>query len=184
MQRQGAAAQQAWRQLASLDPSLSPYLASPSNLVVNGGFEEKILDGGFDWIYVAKPHVDVAIDTSEFHSGARSLSISFDGRNPGDAGIYQFIPVKPNTEYKFTAAYRTEDILTASGPRFSISDAYSDISYLLTDDVMGTSPWRQQQSQFRTGPSTDLLLLRVARQPAAPLIKGKLWIDDLRLVAN
>lgn len=184
LQRQVAAAEQAWRQLASLDRSLSPYLASPSNLVVNGGFEEKILNGGFDWIYVVKPHVDVAIDTSDFHSGARSLSISFDGRNPGDAGIYQFIPVKPNTEYKFTAAYRTEDILTASGPRFSITDAYSGISYVLTEDVMGTSPWRLQQSQFRTGPGTDLLLLGVARQPAAPLIKGKLWIDDLQLVAN
>jgi tetratricopeptide (TPR) repeat protein len=181
-QQQVSAAKEAWQQLANLDPTLSPYLTSPSNLIVNGSFEEKILDGGFDWLYVAKPHVEIAIDTNDFHSGTRSLSMTFDGQNPADAGIYQFIPVEPNTEYQFTAAYRADDLLTASGPRFSISDAYNDVSYALTDDVIGTWPWHTQQVQFRTSPSTDLLLLRVIRQPSAPLIKGKLWIDDLKLV--
>ena len=44
----------------------------------------------------------------------------------GDAGIFQFIPVKPNTDYEFTAQYRAEELDTASGPRFSITDPYSD----------------------------------------------------------
>jgi len=183
-QREVAAAELGWQQLATLNPDLSPYLASASNRVVNGGFEEKVLDGGFDWTYLPRAHVDVAIDTSEFHSGTRSLSITFDGQNPGDAGIYQLIPAKPNTQYQFSAAYRTEDLLTASGPRLSISDAYSGISYVLSDDVMGSTPWRVQQLQFRTGPNTSLLLFRVVRQPAGPLIRGKLWIDDLQLVES
>ena len=182
LQREVGAAQNAWRQLASISPMLAPYRPTRANLIVNAGFEQKILDGGFDWVYRPTPHVDLTIDTSEFHSGARSLSIAFDGQNPPDAGIFQFVPVKPNTDYAFSAAYRTEDILSASGPRFSLADAYTGAFYVLTDDFLGTHSWQIQQAQFRTGPSTELLLLTVTRQPGGPLIRGKMWIDDFELV--
>jgi len=181
-QREVRAAQNAWQDLASISPILAPYLPTRANLIVNAGFEQKILDGGFDWLYRPNPHVDLAIDTSEFHSGARSLSIAFDGQNPPDAGIFQFVPVKANTDYAFSAAYRTEDILSASGPRFSITDAYTGASYVLTDDFLGTHSWQLQQAQFRTGPRTELLLLSVTRQPGNPLIRGKMWIDDFELI--
>jgi hypothetical protein len=181
-QQEVPAAQTAWQQLAVLDRSIQPYLPSRENLIVNGGFEENVLNGGFDWWYDSNPHAALAIDTSEFHSGTRSLSITFDGRNPGDAGIFQFIPVKPNTDYEFSAVSRTEDIESASGPRFAIVDAYTNASYVLTDDLLDTNPWRVQQARFQTGPNTNLVLLKIVRQPAGPLIRGKLWIDDLRLV--
>jgi len=177
-----AAAQTAWQQLAVLDLSLQPYLPSRENLIVNGGFEENLLNGGFDWWYESKPHVILAIDTSEFHSGTRSLSVTFDGQSASEAGISQFIPVKPNTDYEFSAESRTEDIESASGPRFAIVDAYTNASYVLTDDLPGTNPWRVQHARFQTGPNTNLVLLKIVRQPAGPLIRGKLWIDDLRLV--
>jgi len=140
------------------------------------------LNGGFDWSYLSNPHVALAVDTSEFHSGTRALSITFDGQNPPDAGIYQFIPVKPNIQYEFSAAYKTEELVTASGPRFAIADAYTDASYVLTDDSMGTNPWRLQQARFQSGPNTQLVMLKITRDPAGPLIRGKLWIDDLKLV--
>ena len=177
-----AAAQTAWQQAAGVNRSLQAYLPSHQNLVVNGGFEENILNGGFDWWYQSNPHAALAIDTSDFSGGTRSLSITFDGQNPGDAGISQFIPVKPNTEYEFSAEYRAEELDTASGPRFSITDPYSGASYILTDDILGTNPWRPEQAQFHTGPNTKLVLLKIVRQPADPLIRGKLWIDELKLV--
>src|ERR1700733_6523403 len=177
-----AEAQTAWQQLAGVNPSLQPYLPSRENLIINGGFEENLLNGGFDWWYQTNPHSSLVIDTSEFHAGTRSLSVTFDGQSVSEVGISQFVPVKPNTNYEFAAEFRTEELDTASGPRFAIADAYSDASYVLTDDVMGTNPWRPQTAQFQTGPNTKLLLLRIVRQPAAPLIRGKLWIDDLRLV--
>jgi tetratricopeptide (TPR) repeat protein len=177
-----ATAKTGWQQLANVDGALQPYLPSRENLIVNGGFEESLLNGGFDWWYEPNPHATLAIDTSEFHRGTRSLSVTFDGRNASEAGIFQFIPVKPNSEYEFSGAWKAEDLDTASGPRFSITDAYSNASYVLTDDTLGTTPWRLQQARFQTGPTTNLLLLRIARQPAAPLIRGKLWIDDLTLV--
>jgi len=181
-QQEVAAAQTAWQQLAAFDRSLQPYLPSQKNLIVNGGFEENLLDGGFDWWYEPRPHVILAIDTSEFHSGTRSLSITFDGQSASEAGISQFIPVKPNAAYEFSAEFKAGELETASGPRFAIADAYSSAFYVLTDDVMGTNPWRLQQAKFQTGPNTNLVLLKIVRQPAGPLIRGKLWIDDLRLV--
>ena len=177
-----AAAQTAWQQLAGVNRSLQPYLPSRENLVVNGGFEENVLNGGFDWSYESNPHAALAIDTSEFYNGTRSLSVAFDGQNPADAGILQFVVVKPLTEYEFSAESRTEDIESASGPRFAIVDAYTNASFDLTDDLLGTNPWRLQQARFQTGPNTDLVLLKIVRQPAGALIRGKLWIDDLRLV--
>jgi hypothetical protein len=177
-----AAAQTAWQQLAGVNRSLQPYLSSRENLVVNGGFEENVLNGGFDWWYQSNPHAALAIDTSEFYNGTRSLSVTFDGQNPADAGILQFVVVKPLTEYEFSAESRTEDIDSASGPRFAIVDAYTNASFVLTDDLLGTNPWRLQQARFQTGPNTNLVLLKIVRQPAEALIRGKLWIDDLRLV--
>lgn len=181
-QHEVAAAQSAWQQLAALDRSLQPYLPSRENLIVNGGFEENVLNGGFDWWYQSYPHTALAIDTSEFHGGTRSLSITFDGPSTPEAGIAQFIPAKPNTDYEFSAEYRAEELESASGPRFAVTDAYHNTSYVLSDDIIDSSPWRLLQAQFHTGPDTDLLLLKIVRQPAAPLIRGKLWIDDLTLV--
>jgi tetratricopeptide (TPR) repeat protein len=176
-----AAAKTAWQQLAQVDQEIQPYLPSRENLIVNGGFEEDLLNGGFDWWYESNPHAALAIDTDLFYGGTRSLSVTFDGRNAPEAGIAQFIPVKPDTDYEFSAESRTQDIDSASGPRFAIADAYTDFSYVLTDDLLGTNPWHKQHARFHTGPTANLLFLKVIRQPAAPLIRGKLWIDDVRL---
>jgi tetratricopeptide (TPR) repeat protein len=180
--REVASAKTAWQQLAKVDETLQPYLPSRENLIVNGGFEENLLNGGFDWWYQSNPHAALAIDTSEFRSGTRSLSVTFDGPSSSEAGISQFIPVKPDTDYEFSAESRTEEIESASGPRFSIVDPYTNDSYVLTDDVLGTNPWRLQQARFHTEPNTNLLLLKVIRRPPEPVIRGKMWIDDLKLV--
>ena len=177
-----AAAKTAWQQLVKADESLQPYQPSRENLVINGGFEESLLNGGFDWWYRSGPHAALAIDTSEFHSGTRSLSVTFDGYSVPEVGLIQFIPVKPNTSYEFSAQSRTEDIDSASGPRFEVADAYTKVSYVLTDDTLNTTPWRLQQARFQTGPNTNLLWVKIIRDPAPPLIRGKLWIDDVRIV--
>ena len=176
------AAQRAWQQLASLNPSLQAYLPSRENLIVNGGFEQDVLNGGFDWWYQPGPHATAVLDLTEFHSGRRSLSITFDGQNAADAGVLQFIPVKPNTEYEFSAEYKTKELVSASGPRFAILDAYTNSAYFLGDDLLDTNPWRLQKTAFKTGQDTNLVLLKIIREPAGTLIRGKLWIDGLRLV--
>ena len=176
-----ALANTAWQQLSIADHSIQRYLPSSENLIVNGGFEENMLNGGYDWWYHSYPQAALSIDSSEFHSGTRSLSITFDGHSVPGAPIFQFVPVKPSTSYEFSTQLRSEDIDTASGPRFAIVDAYTNSSYVLTDDILGTTPWRLHQARFQTGPSTNLLVVKIVRDPPQPLIRGKLWIDDVKL---
>jgi hypothetical protein len=182
--KEPAAAQAAWEQLSRIDSSIKPYLPSRENLVVNGGFELNMLNGGFDWWYNSHPQATLAIDTTEFRTGARALSVAFDGHSVPGAPILQYIPVRPNTTYQFSAQSRSEDIDTASGPRFAIVDAYTNASYVLTDDTLGTTPWREWRARFRTGPDTNLLLLEVVRDPPTPLIRGKFWVDDVTLAES
>ena len=181
-ERDPIAAKTAWEHLAAIDASIKPYLASADNLVVNGGFEHNMLNGGFDWWYNTHLHAVPSLDDVQFRSGARSLNVTFDGQSVPGAPILQYIPVKPNTSYQFSAECRSEDIDTASGPRFAIVDAYTNASYVLTDDTLGTTPWRLHQAQFKTGPNTNLVLLEIIRDPAAPLIRGKFWVDNVKLV--
>jgi hypothetical protein len=172
----------AWRQLAQVDEQIRPYLPGPENLIVNGGFEEALLNGGFDWWYEPNPNAKLAIDADQFFSGTRSLSVTFNGRNAADAGITELVPVKPNTDYEFSAQSKTQDIDSASGPRFLIGDAYTLSSYVLTDDLLGSNPWHKQQARFHTGPGTNLIFVKITRQPPGPLIRGRLWVDDVRLI--
>ena len=176
-----AAAAQVWQQLVARNAELQAY-DQPGNLVVDGGLERDFLNGGFDWRYSSNGAVQLAVDTSEFHGGNQSLRMTFGGPAVADAGIFEFVPVHPNADYHFGASIKAEDIESASGPRLAVLDAYSGQSYVLTDDLLGTTGWRELAADFRTGPETSLLVVKVTRVPGNPLIKGKFWIDDVSLV--
>jgi hypothetical protein len=175
------AAHAAWNDLARIDADFRPYRASAANLVVNGGFEEKPLNMGFDWRYEVHPYVTLILDAEQSHEGRRSLSITYDGEKVVDSGLSQFIAVNPNTSYHFSAFVKADDLFTAHGPQFVISDAYSKSSLLLTEEVLGTTTWKQVSGSFKTGTSTNLVLLKIARAPDAGRITGRLWIDDVVL---
>ena len=178
------AAHAAWNDLARIDLGFRPYRASAANLVVNGGFEEKPLNMGFDWRYEVHPHVTLTLDAEQSHEGSRSLSITFDGEAVVDSGLSQFVTVDPNTRYDFSAYVRTNDISAAHGPQFAISDASTKKSLLLSEEMLGTTSWRQVNGSFKTGPSTDLALLKIIRAPGAGRITGRLWIDDVVLAGE
>ena len=177
------AAGQAWQQLAARDADLAQRRVR-GNLISNAGFERSILNGGFDWIYKPMEGVDVSVDTAEFHSGSRSLAVSFDADNLGVTGLKQFVPVEPGSHYTFTAWIRADSIETASGPRFAFSDTRTHQIVFNSEDALGSFPWRSVSGEFSTGPGTNLLELSIVRNPANGRIQGKIWIDDLELVRN
>jgi hypothetical protein len=160
---------------------LAAYQPSPVNLLVNGDFSLPILNGGFDWMYESVPGVSLALDPTESHSGHRSLSIVFDGAGMQDAGIQQRIPVEPNTAYEFSAYFKSENLEGAGGPVFVLQDGFSSDTYFISDELKGADFWKQVGGTFNTGTDTRLLLLRVAHMPAANAIRGRLWIDGVRL---
>jgi tetratricopeptide (TPR) repeat protein len=167
-----------WNDLGRINPRFRPYLPSASNLVVNGGFEEKIFNMGFDWRYVVEPQAALALDTEQFHGGSRSISITFNCQAVVDTGLSQFIAVDANTRYNFSAYVKTDYIFAAHGPQFVISEARTQNPLLHAEELLGTASWRQINGSFKTGPVTDLVSLKIMRAGPEP-ITGRLWVDDV-----
>ncbi len=178
--RQGGQAQQVWEQSTNLC-DLSEYQPSAENRVVNGDFSLPVLNGGFDWTYEKLSDVSLALDSTESHAGHRSLSIVFDSHGMGDVGIRQLIPVAPNTNYDFSAYFKSQALEGAGGPRFVLEDHFNGKSYFASDELKNADEWKEVEGTFSTGVDASLLVLRVQRMPAGTAIRGKLWISDIRL---
>jgi len=172
-----------WRQASNLC-GLSAYQPTRENLVVNGDFGLDMLNAGFDWRFDEIPGVALALDPSQAHSGRRSLAITYDSAGLEDTGIRQLIPVEANTRYDFAAYFKAQDIQGAGGPEFSIEDAATGAAYLTSDDLKDADFWKPVTGQFATGPETKLVRLRIRRHPAGSPIRGKLWIDGVRLAES
>ncbi|MFZ0144076.1 MAG: tetratricopeptide repeat protein [Candidatus Sulfotelmatobacter sp.] len=176
-------ARSVWEQAAPRF-GLSAYLPTQRNLIVNGSFSLDVLNGGFDWRYEKLPSVTLTLDPSDFHSGTRSLLIAFDGPGISDAGIHQFIAVRPSTTYDFSAYYKSGDFEGAGGPHIIIQDAVSRAVLYDSDELKERGYWKLVSREFTTPDDCRLLDLRVLRVPEGSPIRGKLWVDDFRLVAK
>jgi hypothetical protein len=172
-----------WQQAAPRF-GLASYLPTRNNLIVNGDFSLDVLNGGFDWQYEKQQSVNLTLDPSDFHSGHRSLLISFDGPGIGDAGIRQLIVVQPDTRYEFSAYYRIAEIEGAGAPHLTIQDEYTQAIVYDSDELKEPGFWKSATGDFTTGADTRLLDLHIRRLPAGSPIRGKLWVDDFRLVAK
>ena len=176
-------AQLVWEQ-STARFGLSAYLPTANNLIVNGDFHLNVLNGGFDWQYWKQQGVTLRLDPSDFHGGHRSLLIAFDGPGVSDAGIRQYIAVHPRTAYEFSAYYKNGEIEGAGAPHFTIRDAYSQTVLYDSDELKEAGFWKSATGEFTTGEDCRLLLLYVRRIPEGSPIRGKLWVDDFRLVAK
>lgn len=173
----------AWKRLATANtrPAMAAYQPKPDNLIINGDFEEALLGGGLEWSFVRHYSVALKVDSLQFHSGNQSLSAVFDEGIAPTLGISQLVPVEPGGDYQFSAFAKADGLTTASGPRLSITDAYTGYRYFLSEDQRGTTAWKEIQSAFRVGPETRLLKIEVVRDPYQSLIRGKLYLDDFTL---
>ena len=170
-----------WQQAANRF-GLNSYLPSPGNMIVNGTFSLDVLNAGLDWQYQKQRSVTLTLDPSDYHAGRRSLLISFDGAGITDAGIYQLIPVQPNTAYQFSAYYKNGELEGAGGPHFTVQDMYSQAVYYDSDELREAGFWKSADGEFTTSPDCKLVVLHVRRLPEGNPIRGKLWIDDFHLV--
>jgi len=170
----------AWQQAAERF-GLSAYQPSSENLIVNGNFNLAILNAGFDWQHQKQTAVGLTLDPSDFHSGRRSLQITFDGPGITDAGFYQYIAVQPNTVYDFTAYYKNAEMEGAGGPHFTIQDMYSQAIYWESEELKDAGFWKSTSGEFTTAPDCRLVVLHIRRLPAGSPMRGKLWVDDFHL---
>jgi hypothetical protein len=155
-----------------------------NSLIWDGGFERALLNGGFAWRYQPILGGDINLDEEVVHSGRRSLRVIFDGTsNVNFENIWQFVPVQPNTRYRFNAYLRSQEITTDKGMRFQI--AGSGISNQFTPNVVGTQPWTLEDVEFTTGSETRLLRISLRRETSTKFgnkIGGTVWVDDVSLV--
>jgi len=170
---------EAWKQLSERSMMLQAY-AQPGSLIMDGSFAREILNAGFGWRYDPNSQIAVALDTVEFHGGSRSLRLSYSG-NGGDGGIRQYIAVKPESEYRLSAWVKSDDLTTANGPMLAIVDAYSHDLVASTQETVGRSAWHRVETEFKSGPAVNLIMLTILRRPEETSIRGTFWVDDIQL---
>ncbi len=173
-------AQLVWQQTVTRF-ALRGDVPAAGNLVVNHSFESNPVNAGFDWQYQKQSGVKLTLDPTDYHSGSRSLLINFDGPGINDAGIYQLIPVEPNTTYTFNAYYKNGEMEGAGGPHIFVQDMYSQAVYYQSDELKEAGFWKSVDGEFTTPADAKLVMLHIPRVPLGSPIRGKLWVDDFHL---
>ncbi|MHB8413062.1 MAG: carbohydrate binding domain-containing protein [Candidatus Acidiferrales bacterium] len=177
--------QRVWRE--ALEASRWPTAPPVDHSVVwNGGFEAPIANGGLDWRFQQTPGAYISVDSVVHHSGSRSLRVGFTGGvNLDFAHVQQIEPAQPNTVYDFQAYVRTQDISTDSGMHFEIFDPERQSQvYVLTPNMLGSTPWTPVRAKVTTSPQTHFLEVRLHRFPSRFFdnkINGTIWVDDVTL---
>lgn len=177
-----------WADILEIDHRRS---AKPAGeLLTNGDFESGLPNAGLDWRINQGQGYKTGLDDAIAQSGSHSLLVTFDGTaNPDFWAVEQRVPVQPNHAYQFSAYMKTEGITTDNGVQFSIvafTDSPSERFEMLTDNRTGTTAWAQERADVRTGPSTNLLIIRIRRirsNKLNNLIQGKVWVDNVSLKA-
>ncbi len=172
-------AQEVWSNLEKLSPSLRP--ATPDgNLIVNGNFDEDIIPGGFSWRLQSPALQNARVDNQEFHAGTASLELEFTGPAFKDYGLSQLVAVKPNQLYELKVTAKSQEIISAEGPRVMVEDP-KHVVIAKGNEWQGTHGWDEQSIMFTTTPGTQLVRVYIGRETGAALIRGKLWVDEFRL---
>jgi tetratricopeptide (TPR) repeat protein len=159
-----------------------------SSLVLNGGFEHDIANGGFDWREVPLSAAHFDFDSAFAHSGTRSLRIEFDGTENVDFGhLFQYVPVASDARYHFSAFVRTEGLTTDRGISFEILDAHHpEQVQVATRELAGTNAWTVLHTDFVSGPETQAVKITLRRIPSWKFdnkFSGTVWVDDVALTS-
>jgi tetratricopeptide (TPR) repeat protein len=178
-------AQQVWRTLVKFDPGFFGYVPNAGNLVVNGGFEEDLLNAGFDWHHDPIAGVEVSVDRDTFHFGTRSIRIDYQRGAPSQSGVRQMIAIQPEHDYELSGFLKAEHLQTAVGASLVVRDASSGTILARSAPIDSTTGWVRRSATFRTGPGTTMIEVSVGRAyETNTLIKGSLWLDDVELMSR
>ena len=116
--------------------------------------------------------------------GKRSLKIVFNGKENVDfRHVYQFVALKPNSEYVLKAHMKTKAVTTKSGIRIEISGV-GPAFYGASESLIGDNGWKELMIAFRTPPQSQGGVVRVRREKTDKFdrfISGTVWIDNVSL---
>lgn len=175
-----AAAERAWQTLPGMVPGFEGYRRG-SNLIVNGGFEEDILNGGFDWRVEPRQHVTLAQDSTNFHSGSRSIRATFDGGGDGTTGLFQIVPVAPSTAYRLSGFLRGDGLDSAYAPRLIVRSRNPSDIFAVSNPLDSNSAWQEVEVEFTSPRDAVEVVIVIGQGAETGITKGKLWIDDIQM---
>jgi tetratricopeptide (TPR) repeat protein len=173
------------RELA-LEDKAQPAL----NQIFNGGFEAATGPSGggvFGWQITSVPQAQAAFDSSQYHSGGRSLRLVL--KSPTTLAlntVAQLMVLEPQTQYRLEFYVRTDQLRSGGTPIFQIVDE-ADGAVLGTSapSPAGTTNWQQLVIEFGTKANSEAVRLRISRAPCGndPIcpIFGTIWYDDFNL---
>lgn len=159
--------------------------APGDDLIFNGGFQHRFLQGGFAWRQTPAPATAFDRVADVTHNSTEAARVVFDGTaNVDYANLRQFVPVAPGARYRFSAFMRTDSISSVSGPQFLLRtcDAPSKV-VAQTPGMTGTHPWTRVQAEFTAGPAEHCVKVILRRKPSpfGSNIRGAVWVDQVRL---
>ena len=68
--------------------------------------------------------------------------------------------------------------------QFAVYDGYRATPLLMSEGLKNADFWKSVTGTFMTPADTQLVKLQLIRVPAGRPVRGKLWIDGLRLVQS
>jgi tetratricopeptide (TPR) repeat protein len=159
----------------------------PSSVLWNGGFESRFHNSGYAWFYDNNMRsVQVQLDSSEKHSGAQSLRLTFDGGSDIIfADVCHSVPVLPLVDYKLSAWIQTRDLSTDQGLRVRIQAVGPGSTPAFTSEVHGTQPWTELEIPWTADAGVSEAQVCIARLPSDQpdnRIRGTAWVDDVSLI--
>ena len=126
----------------------------------------------------------MTFDSSTAFEGKNSLKIVFNGKeNVNFYHVYQFVPLKPDTDYILTARMKSQGVTTRSGVKVEIAGV-GVAFYKASEPLTGDNDWKELAVDFRTPPQSRGGMVRIRREKTDKFdrfISGTVWLDAVRL---
>lgn len=144
---------------------------SPGNesgpLIYDGGFEGTLAfgEGGFAWrVPYELQATSISQDSSQPHTGAKSLRIDFTGNATGS--ISQIIALEPARRYRINFASRSQDLVTGGLPYIVVTTPSGSFQPLGRSAPLakGTSSWQPYSFEITTPPGISGVFLTLGRE--------------------
>ncbi len=181
-----AQARQRWIELARRNGIEDPSFRAGRNLVWNGDFERPLTQGPLDWRLASSTAYSIELAEGEGFQGSTALRIDFKGlENLNFSGVGQQVVVEPGLEYELGFRLRSEDLTSEQGIYLEVVEAGGSRRLLETEPVLGTTSWTAYGGKLylSEGSTVWIRLRRKPSQRIDNLLRGRLWLDDVRLVA-
>ena len=185
----GPDAERAWKQIIQETSGIGPRESGERS--TNGDFEAPLRNAGLDWHLAQGSGYQITLDNFQSQNGTRSLRVQFDGTtNPDFSSVQQWVPVEPNTSYHFRAFIKSENISTDNGMFLELATVGAppkESWTRSTENRVGSNPWTREELDFGTGPSTQVIFVRLRRSKSSKLnnlLQGTVWLDNVSLQAR